>query len=263
MTNALNPFNMGMAQLETLLLVLVRVSSMLALLPIFSARQVPRRVRFALGLMLTYVMARLVPIIAPLDLGHLVLAAVSQAFVGMVFGFVAFLVFTGIQFAGEILDTEVGFAVVNVVNPLTQQNVTILSEFELALASIVYLSVDAHHYLIEGMAGSFSLLPLPYVAVQPALGLDVVTFFTRALLLVFEIGAPVILSIFVVNIGLSLMARVAPQLNIFAVGLPLQIFVGLVMLIVSMPLLGVVLPQVFAETPRQLDAVLRNMRPQP
>lgn len=264
MPTALNPFNLGTAQWETLLLILVRVSAMLSLVPIISAKQVPLAVRFGLGLLLTYVISRFVPVIAPLDgLGALTVAVASQVFIGMVFGFVSFLVFTGIQFAGEILDTEVGFAVVNVVNPLTQQSVTILSEFELALASLLYLAVDAHHFLIEGIAGSFNLLPLPFIAVQPNLGMDMVGFFTQALLLVFQIGAPVILAVFTVNIGLALMARVAPQLNVFAVGFPLQIMVGLAMLIISMPLLGVVLPEVFQETPRQLDAVLREMRPQP
>ena len=74
------------------------------------------------------------PPIAPLNgLGPLTAAVFSQALVGFVFGFVAFLVFVGIQFAGEMMDLQVGFSIVNVINPLTSQNVSILGEFQLAL----------------------------------------------------------------------------------------------------------------------------------
>jgi flagellar biosynthetic protein FliR len=78
--------------------------------------------------------------------------------------------------------------------------------------------------------------------------------------MVFQIAGPIGIALFLTNIGLALMARVAPQLNVFAVGFPLQIMIGLTMMIISLPLLAVVLPQVFAETPGELDSVLRAMR---
>jgi flagellar biosynthetic protein FliR len=102
---------------------------------------------------------------------------------------------------------------------------------------------------------------LPFVAIQPGLQNDVIEFFAKSLFLVFQIAAPVAISLYIVNIGLALMARVAPQLNVFAVGFPLQIMVGLGMIVLSLPLLVTVLPQVYAETPHELDAVLRLMRP--
>jgi flagellar biosynthetic protein FliR len=128
------------------------------------------------------------------------------------------------------------------------------------LGSLIYLVANAHHLMFQGLAGSFNLVPLPYVSINDALQNDVVGFFTQSLLLVFQIAAPIGITLFLVNIGLALMARVAPQLNVFAVGFPLQILIGLTMLIISLPLLEVVLPQVFQETPRELDAVLRAMR---
>jgi flagellar biosynthesis protein FliR len=263
MTGAFHLFGLGTAQFETLILILIRVSSMLSFVPIFSAIQIPLLVRFGLGLALAFVIAQGVHVIAPLDLGGLTAAVFSQVFIGAAFGFVAFLIFTGIQFAGEVIDLQVGFGVVNVINPTTQQQVTIIGELELALATLIYLAVDAHHFLIEGMAGSFSLVPLPFVAIQPGFDADIVGFFTRVMYLVFQIAGPIAIALFVTNSGLALMARVAPQMNIFAVGFPLQILVGLTMLIVTMPLLGVVLPAVFEETPRELDAVLRHMAASP
>jgi len=254
-------FGLTQGQFETFLLLFVRVTTIMYLIPIFSAQQVPNQVRIAFGLLVTFVLYPVVPPIAAIGgLGELTGAIFSQVMIGFCYGFVGFLVFTGVEFAGEILDITVGFAVVNVINPLTSQSVSVLGEFELALASLIYLAVDGHHLLIEGIGGSFNLVPLPYLSIQPDLMTDIMGFFARSLLLVFQIAGPIAISLFIVNIGLSLMARVAPQLNVFAVGLPLQIVVGLTMMFISMPLLGVVLPQVFDQTPRELDAVLRQLR---
>lgn len=259
-----NLFGLTEARFETLLLIALRVGFMLGLVPVFSARQIPIAVRIGLAFLITYVVAQTVPTLAgPLDLGALVVAIMAQMFIGLVFGFVAFLIFTGIQFAGEILDIQVGFGAVNILNPTTQQQVTIIGEFQLAMATLIYLVSDSHHYLFQGIGGSFAILPLPYAAIDPLVGRDLVGFFTQALFLIFKISGPVAIVLIIVNISLGLLARVAPQMNVFVVGLPIQIGIGLIMILVSLPLFGTVLPQVFAETPRQFDAVLRAMAPSP
>jgi flagellar biosynthetic protein FliR len=256
-------FGLSTGQFESLILVLVRVSAMLALIPVFSQTQLPRLTRFGIGALLALIIARTLPPMAPLGgMGELVVAVLAQFFVGLVFGFVAFLLFTGIQFAGEVIDIQIGFAVVNVINPLTSQSVTVIGEFELALATLLYLAADAHHVLLAGIVGSFTLVPLPYVGAPELVAGDVVRFFSQALFIVFQIAAPVAVALFLVNVMLGLMARVAPQMNVFIVGFPIQISVGLVMLIVSLPLLGAVFPSLVDTSSRQLDTVLRAMGPQ-
>jgi flagellar biosynthetic protein FliR len=256
-------FGLSEARFETLLLVVIRVTVMLSQVPVFSGSQIPITVRLGLGFLLTFVIAQTVPTLpAVLTLGPFVVAIIAQAFIGLVFGFVAFLVFTGIQFAGAILDIQVGFGAVSVLNPTTQAQVTILGEFELALATLLYLITDSHHALLAGIAGSFTLLPLPWAAIDAMLTPSVVTFFSQALFIVLRIAGPVAMVLFITSVTLGLMSRVAPQMNVFSVGLPLQMLVGLSMIIVTLPLVGAVLPEVFAETPRQLDTVLRHMQPQ-
>ena len=254
-------FGISQGRLETYFLIAIRVGFMLTLVPVFSARQIPRLMRLGLMLVLTFLIAKFVPTVSPLSMGHLVIAIVEQAVVGIVYGFVAFLVFTGIQFAGEILDIQIGYGVVNVINPQTQQQVTIIGEFEVAFATLIFLITNSHHFIIAGMAGSFALLPLPDIALNIVAMSDIVHFFTQSLFIVFQIAAPVAVALFLVNVALALMARVAPQMNIFAVGFPLQIIVGLVMIVVSFPILGSVLPQIFSDVPPKLDTVMRAMMP--
>jgi flagellar biosynthetic protein FliR len=117
--------------------------------------------------------------------------------------------------------------------------------------------------LLAGIAGSFTILPLPWAGIDAMLTPSVVTFFSQALFIVLRIAGPVAMVLFITSVTLGLMSRVAPQMNVFSVGLPLQMLVGLSMIIITMPLLGAVLPEVFAETPRQLDTVLRHMQPSP
>lgn len=254
-----NVFGLTTGQFETMLLVLVRVTAMLSLVPIFSQTQLPQLLRVSIGLVLAFVIARTVPAVAPLGLGELVVAVASQVFVGIVYGFVSFLVFTGLQFAGEIIDTQIGFAVVNIINPLTSQSVTVIGEFQLALATLLYLAADMHHQLIAGMARSFMLVPLPYAAAPDLVGGDVMRFFAQSLFIVFQVAAPVAIALFLVNVMLGLMARVAPQMNVFVVGFPVQITVGLVMLLVTIPLLGAVFPTLVDDSFRNTDTVLRAM----
>ena len=264
MTSTFNVFGLGTAQFETMLLILVRTSAMLFMVPIFSQMQIPQLLRIGIALVLSFVIARTVAPIAPLSgIGDLAVAIAAQVFVGVIFGFVAYLLFTGIQFAGEIIDIQIGFAVVNVINPLTSQSVTVIGEFQLALASLLYLAADAHHALIAGIAGSFQLVPLPYAGAPEIVAGDVVRFFTQALFVVFEIAAPVAIALFLVNVMLGLMARVAPQMNVFAVGFPIQIGVGLIMLVVSIPLVGAVVPALLDQSSRQLDTVLRALGARP
>ncbi len=256
----MNFFNISQAQFETFLLIVVRVSAMLFVFPVFSARQIPVLARIGLAFLFAFVLTHTTPVVATLDLGGLLGAVVSQVVLGVMIGFVAYLVFMGIQFAGEIIDIQIGFAVANVLNPTTQQQVTIIGELQLTLATLVFLLSDSHLIMLQGIGGSFHLLPLPFIVMNPAVLTDVMHFVQDAFLIVVQIAAPPAVALFLTNVALGLMARVAPQMNVFVIGLPLQIGVGLLMLAVGLPLLGYVEPQLFAGAAQHMDDVMRGLR---
>ncbi|MDQ2872959.1 MAG: flagellar biosynthetic protein FliR [Candidatus Eremiobacteraeota bacterium] len=253
-------FGLSQAQFETFLLVFMRTATMLAVFPIFSASQIPRMAKIAISLIIAFVLYRAVPTLAPFaNVYELGAGAVSQVVLGLIVGFVAQIVFVGIQFAGQILDIQIGFAVANIINPTTQEQVTVIGELELALATLIFLISDSHLLLLQGIGGSFALLPLPYINLDPSVAGNIVLFLGQAFLIVLKIAAPAAVALFIVNIALGLMARVAPQMNVFVVGFPLQIGVGLIMLALCVPLLVAVAPQLFEQLPHQMDAVMRGM----
>ena len=238
----------------------LRVTSMLYLFPIFSSKEIPHQLRLGLGALLTFLVFRVVPV--PHLTGgafELIVGAAAQVLLGVIVGFVASLVFVGIQFAGELIDLQVGFAIANVLNPQTQQNITIIGEFQLALATLIFLATNSHYFLIQGIAGSFNLVPLPFINLDPSVAGNVVLFFTQAFLVVFKIAAPSVFALLITNIALAFMAKVAPQMNVIVVGLPIQVSVGMIMMAISIPLIGTVGPELFQNIAQQMDATMRGM----
>ena len=258
----MNPFSVSQAEFETFFLMVVRISTMLFVFPVFSARQIPRLLRVAIAFLFAFVLSHTVQPMAPLnDMGSLVAAVISQVTIGIVIGFVAYLVFMGIQFAGEILDLQIGFAVANVINPATQEQVTIVGEFQLTIATLIFLVSDSHLIMLQGLGNSFHLLPLPYVSLNGVVVTHVMQFVQDAFFIVVQIAAPPAVALFLTNVSLGLMARVAPQMNVFVIGFPLQIGVGLLMLGIGLPLLGYVEPELFNGAARHMDDVMRALRP--
>ncbi len=253
-------FGLTAAHVETFLLIWIRVTVMLFVFPIFSAQQIPIYARIGFGLLVSFILFHTVPSVVPShDVITLGIAVLSQVVLGLIVGFVSTLIFVGVQFAGEVIDLQIGFAVANVISPTTQTQITIIGELELTLASLIFLVSDSHFLLLRGIAGSFNLVPLPFIHLDPSIAGNLGIFFTQSLMVVFQIAAPVAVALFLVNMALAFMARVAPQMNVFVVGLPIQVGVGLFVLALSLPLLATVGPPVFIEMAHQMDIVMRAL----
>jgi len=258
----INLFGLHTAELETFFLIWVRCSTIVMIMPVFGTSSIPAQVRVALGLIISIAISPTVhQLRVPLDLDGFAIAILCQVIIGVVVGFVTQLVFMGVQFAGEILDVQIGFAVANILNPTTQQQVTIIGELQLAITTLIFLATNAYIVYMQGIGGSFSLLPLPWASISQGTQDSIAMFFTQALLILFRIAAPAAITLFLVNVMLAFMARVAPQMNIFVVGFPIQITVGLIMLIICLPLMGYALPDLFNQVPRQIDTLLRSLVP--
>jgi flagellar biosynthesis protein FliR len=257
-------FGLTTPQFEGMVLIFVRITAMFFIFPVFSSPQVPHQVRLGLSALIAFVVYHAIPI-PHLDVNpfELIVGALAQALVGVIIGFASSLVFNGISFAGELIDIQIGFAIANVINPTTQQNITIIGELQLALATLIFVATDSYAFLIQGVAGSFQLVPLPYINLDPAVAGNLALFFSQSFLIVFKLAAPVVVALFLTNIALAFMARVAPQMNVFVVGLPIQIAVGLTMMIIALPLMANVAPELFQNMAYQMDTVMRGLRPAP
>lgn len=240
-------------------LILVRLLSGLAVLPVFSDRRFPMVARVGLAGILAAVLAPLVPraAILPrgvLELGVLVLKEVA---VGLVLGFVASLIFMAMHYAGQVVGFQMGFAIVNVVDPQTQEQVSIIGEFQYLVAVLLFLVIDGHHLLLAGLARSFELVPPFAVVPDPALADSFVRLSAEIFVIGAKVAAPAMAALFLTNVALSIVARTVPQMNIFIVGFPIGIAVGLAALAYTIPLLAHVFRIAVAQLERDLVSVLQ------
>lgn len=221
------------APLISFVLASIRILAWLLIVPPFSSKAVPTLAKtlLAVGLALT-VAPSLGDTPPPLDAGSLIVAAVQEALIGATMGFVVFLVFSVMQAAGDLVDVFGGFSLAAAFDPLSQNMNSVHGKLFSMLGLMLLFATDAHLLVIGGLLRSFEAIPLgsPW---QPENATEVITtlfsvFFASAV----QIALPLIAVLFVADLGLALLTKVAPQLN--AIGIMFPAKIGLTLLVVGM-----------------------------
>ncbi|RKY58758.1 MAG: hypothetical protein DRP94_05490 [Candidatus Latescibacterota bacterium] len=243
--------------LEWFFLGFLRVASMLAVMPIFGSRGVPIPVKVGAAFFLTLV---LFPVVRtsgrpPGEVVQLSGMALKEVLLGLSVGFVSGMFFYGVELSGQVIGIQMGFGVVNVIDPQANVQVPLIGQFQQLLAGVLFLSMDGHHVLLEALAESFRSVPLG--GWGPSVGLleGVVRMGGMVFSLAFKFSAPVIAALLLSKVALGVLARTVPQMNVFIVGLPLTIGVGLLCLALSLPFFGYVFGKVVAQLARDLGTM--------
>jgi flagellar biosynthetic protein FliR len=242
-----------LSQFSAFALMLIRVSVVMVTAPILGNTRIPTQVKIALALVITlllYLTVHPAPLAEPRNVLSLAGAVAGEIFAGLIVGYTAYLLFSGIQMAGQVVDIQIGFGLVNVLDPSGGQQVSILGEFYYLIAMLFFLAVDGHHALIKALGDSFQLLPAGSIAWldQAAKAGPLLSgFFTKLFIIAFQVAAPSIAVLFLTNLSMGLLSRTLPSMNVFVVGMPLNVMVGLLVTILSLKLLGTVLTSVSSQ----------------
>lgn len=245
--------NWTLAQFTAYGLMLIRVSVVLITAPVLGNTRIPAQVKVSLALAITlllYLAAKPAGIEAPGNIFSLAGAVAGEIFAGIMIGYTAYLLFSGIQMAGQIIDIQVGFGLVNVLDPGSGQQVSILGQFYYLVSMLFFLAVDGHHALIKALGDSFALLPpggIAWLEHAAKAGPLLSGFFTKLFVIAFQVAAPSVAVLFLTNLSMGLLSRTLPNMNVFIVGLPLNVVVGVMVTIVSLKLLGTVLTTVSSQ----------------
>jgi flagellar biosynthetic protein FliR len=239
------------AHAPTFLLVLCRIGGMTLLAPILGHRGLPAPHRAAFGAMLALV---LTPVVGPVEesaVHHpvaLVLAVAAELLVGVTIGLAAYLIMAAVQIAGEVIGLQIGFGIAASFDPSLGEQATVVTRLLDAIALLVFLSVNGHHLLLRVVTGSFERLrPGAALAFDPAVAGAITALGAKLFRSGLELAAPLVAILVVVNVVLALLARVAPQTNVFLVGLPLTVAAGVLGLIEGLPYMSQVLARLTAE----------------
>jgi flagellar biosynthesis protein FliR len=227
-------------QLGGFILVLARVSPLFLLAPIFSSRMLPLRARAVAAVALSFGLAPLALHGQHLSFDGMTLAGLvgKELLVGLAYSFALAAVFAAISVAGSFLDTALGFSFGSLVDPITGNQSNILSQLYAMVGVLIFIAIDGDHWMVEGLARTYELVPVTKFPSITSIvgGADhaFVQIFTSAI----ELAAPVLLAAILTDCAMGLVARVMPQLNVFAVGFPAKIAVGLLVVGVSLPFMG-------------------------
>ncbi|MDA8652507.1 flagellar biosynthetic protein FliR, partial [Porticoccaceae bacterium] len=214
---------------------MIRISAFLLSSPFFSIRAVTVRIRVLLAALLTFMIYPLAdwPIIDPISAIGLKEIFV-QIFIGVSMGLLLQIVNAALIVGGQAISSSMGLSMANMVDP-NMGNVPVIAQFLVVCSTLIFLGMGGHVIVISLLLEGFKLLPIgSMVDLNALVGLTVqwsAMIFLGALLL----GMPIISSLLLINIGLGVITRAAPALNIFAVGFPAMILAGMVLLLISMP----------------------------
>jgi flagellar biosynthetic protein FliR len=225
------------AWIKGFLWVLLRVSAMLAPTPIFSPRMVPLKVRLTVGLLLTWMVLPLVPpvpAVEPLGPTGLVIS-MHQLLIGLAMGFTMQMVFAALAIAGESVAKSMGLGFAFMIDPQNGIQVPVLSSFYVVLGTLLFVTLNGHLALIGMLVDSFHTLPIGVEGLGPERIWQLVTWAGQMFIGAVRVALPALTSMLLVNLALGVITRAAPQLNVFAVGFPMTLFLGFVLLLLSMP----------------------------
>lgn len=249
---------------ETFILVLIRIAAMMMMVPAFGDAAVPATVKWGLTILLTFILFPIVkagiPLTRDLGLVSLVLGIAGEMLIGIIIGFAARFVFAGIQLAGEMIGFQMGFSVASVIDPNSNDQVSIIAEFQYLLALLLFMTVNAHHLFISAIADSYQVIPPLSVHFSGSLLQALVNLSHNLFVIAVKISAPVAAVLLFTNVAMGLVSRTVPQMNVFIVSFPLQIAAGLMFLGLSAPVFVKVTEHLFAGLSNETRMLMKLMQ---
>ncbi|MHB1359033.1 MAG: flagellar biosynthetic protein FliR [Rhodocyclaceae bacterium] len=238
---------------------LARILGLLAAAPLFNSVAMPKRIRLAFGIAITLALLPVLPPMPTVPAGSWIGLAIlaQQMFIGVLLGLTLRIAFAAIDLAGELIGLQMGLSFAVFYDPQNAGQTPVLAEFLGLIVTLVFLAMNGHLLTLAVLAESFKLLPVS----ATSLGIGNIGSFLAWSSVLFSAGLllalPLITALLITNLAMGVLARVAPQLNIFAVGFPVTLVAGFVILMFSIPYFGAAMEHLFDQAFRAMAAVLR------
>ena len=245
--------------LNAFLFPFARILALLATAPIFNNVGQPKRVRLMAGLVITLTLIPALPPMPSIPSGSWIGLAIiaHQVLIGVLLGFSLRIVFAAIDVAGELIGMQMSLSFAVFYDPQNAGQTPVVSEFLGLITTLIFLAMNGHLLVLSVIAESFKLLPISQTPINAggfaSLMAWSATLFSAGLLL----ALPLITALLIANLAMGVLARVAPQLNIFAVGFPVTLSAGFIVLMFSMPYFGAALERLFDQAFRSMATILR------
>lgn len=247
-------------QVQTFLMIFIRTGAILFTVPIFGSNELPNMAKIGLVLTVAWIVYPSVPIpgeLASMTLLNLIPAIMAEILIGISIGFIARLFFEGIQLGGQLIGFQMGFGIVNVMDPVTGANFSVIAQVQNLLATLLFIGLGMHHLFFKGIVSSFEMIPLFHCYVSNSLLEWIMQMSSSMFVIAIKIAAPVMAALLFTSLVLGMLAKTVPRMHIFIVAFPLKIAVGLFAVGLSLPMFALVLKRDFANLDGYIMTILK------
>ena len=221
-------------------MVLVRLSSFVVSWPVFGVDNVSQKLKilFALALaMVIFPTLKISPAQVEAMRENLILLAAREALIGLSMGYIARMFFFCFRMAGDLLGQAMGLSAAQVFNPMLGGQTSAVEQFYVTLASLFYLSMNGHHYLISGLVSSFDWVPAATMSLRTTHFAGLINITQEIIVLGLKFSAPVVISMLIINLVLGVIGKTVPQINVLVTSFPITVMASLCLMFITMPML--------------------------
>ncbi len=255
--------NYGADKLIILLLVIIRTSGLLIMAPVIGDRGIPVLIKAGLVILLSLL---LVPTIPNLDsigqvesLWQLLGLAFNELLIGVVIGLFFRFIFIGVLTAGSIIGYQIGFMFATMFDTNLSNQVSIIGRFWYVVAILFFLCISGHHLIINSFADSYQVIPPGGITVYESAGELIIKYSAYIFVIALKVASPIMITLFLTDIALGTIAKTMPTMNVFFVGFPIKIGVGLVVMAMSLPLFAYVVERALGYFDNELRVFLYTL----
>lgn len=244
-------------------MILVRVASFVSVAPFFGMNTVPNRVKVGLSVFLALILYQVIVPKEVLEYSGVIEFAIivlREGITGLLIGFAANICNSIIVFSGKVIDMEIGLAMANMYDPTTQTQSGITGTMYNYFIMLLLIATDMHHYILRALVDTYQLIPVNGAVFDwNHLMVSMTMFITDLMVLGFRIVLPIFACSMILNCILGIMAKVAPQMNMFAVGIQIKILLGFTVMFLTVTLLPGIANMIFTEMKRMIVSVVEGM----
>lgn len=256
-------YNFSVRDLEYFLLVLTRITCFVHTAPFFSMNNVPRLAKVGFSLFvafLSYIVIVPHPVLEYSTVIGYAYLVIREALCGVAIGFCANVSMYVLQFAGSNIDRDIGLAMVSLFDPMTRQQTGFTGSLYQYAFMLILMITNLHHYVLKAFLESFTMIPVGHVPLPTEGMVNVMAkYVLDAFILAFKIYLPIYAAMLLLNSVLGILAKVAPQMNMFSVGVQIKIIVGFVALIATVSLIPLMADMIGGEMKRMITNIIEVM----
>ncbi|MDT8363994.1 MAG: flagellar biosynthetic protein FliR [Nitrosomonas sp.] len=228
---------------------LTRILALIASAPLLGSSSIPVQVKLGLAIFLVILIAPTLPALPQVDpdSGAGLIILLQQIVIGLSMGFAMRIIFSAVEAAGEIIGLQMGLGFATFFDPQQSSQTQLIGRFLSLFTTLVFLAVDGHLHLIDLLAQSFVILPIGMTGIPSPAFVTLANWGAEIFMMGLRLALPVLTALLTANLALGILTRAAPQLNIFAVGFPLTLSIGFLMMLLVLPYFTPVFIQMFSD----------------